>query len=70
MTREKVKKMLEGIVGHCLEKLTRIMKQKGEAVKLEEVLEITSKEEGAFLLQRCLDKLEEKGRDLGEIVFE
>lgn len=61
--------MLEGVVGGCLERLTRNLK-KGESMKGEDVLEIASKEEGAFLLQRCLEKLEEKGRDLGEIVFE
>lgn len=60
--------MLEGVVGSCLERLTRNMK-KGESMKGEDVLEIASKEEGAFLLQRCLEKLEEKGRDIGEIVF-
>lgn len=69
LTRERVRKMLEGIVGSSLEKLTRNLK-KGESIKGEDTLEIASKEEGAYLLQRCLEKLEEKGRDIGEIVFE
>ena len=53
LTRESVKKMLEGVIGGCLERLTRSSK-KGESFKGESVVEIASKEEGAFLLQKCL----------------
>lgn len=43
LTRERIKKMLEGVIGGCLERLTRNSK-KGENVKGDIVVEIASKE--------------------------